>query len=493
MDVAPKDFISSIAAISPGKPALIFKDQVLTYKELDEKINVASQIFKKQGVTKGSVLAFLYGNSFEFWIGFFAAIKQGAVVFPVFPKLSLPEIQFLLRQIKPDFLFLDSSKTPLEKDFLAGLVGQAFSFKVTENLDLEITELIREENFISPLFNPAGNNLLLMTSSGTTGRPKLMFLDEEYVYNMTFAALEGFQTDENHVSLSLAPPQHFIGIVLPLSAWRQRTTVVLVDEVVPDYVLKTIEKHQVVLTVATPFVLSILADVFNSNFNISSLKKCISGGSPLSKKIYDTFTSKTKLPLHQGYGSIEAGLVATKLDDGQFEENFGGSVSRLSKVKIFSDGHQELDTGEVGIIAVSGPVVIKGYVGDPALNTKVFVGDYILTGDRGYLDNSGKLYILGRSDDVINIAGKKVDPVEVENVLNSFPGVKESAIFGFSDNENTFIKALLVTSADTDLTQLQQFCHDNLSSHKVPKIFKVVHSLPKDKLGKTIRKQLPEL
>lgn len=490
MDVAPQDFITQAAEVFPNKPAVIFKDQTLTYLELNSQIEKTYEIFKNVGIKKGSVVAVLSENSLEFWVSFFALLKCQAVSFPVSPSLSLPEIQGLIGAVKPDFLFFNRQKINIEENFFAGVAGQVFSFNFDKELTVNL--ISKEKGFTSPLYNESSDNLMIMTSSGTTGRPKMMFLDEEYLYNMTFAALEGMRTDEDHISLSLAPPQHFIGIVLPLSAWRQQTTVVLIDEFVPDYVLKTIEKHRVVLTVATPFVLSILADVFNDNFDVSSLKKCISGGSPLDRRVYDKVTSKMKVPLHQGYGSIEAGLVATRLDSEEFEENFGGTPARLIDVKIFDDQGQELASGQTGNVAVAGPTVVKGYIGGEKVNEKFFIDKYFLVGDRGYLSEDGKLYVVGRNDDVINIAGKKVDPVEVENVLTSHPEVKESLVFGHNSLSTQIVKSLVVVASGSAVTPeiLYKYCSQYLSSYKIPKDFEFVDALPRDRMGKVVRKNL---
>ncbi len=226
--------------------------------------------------------------------------------------------------------------------------------------------------------------------------------------------------------------------------------------------------------------------------DISSLKLVISAGAPLSEHIFRAFHSKFGIYPRQLYGSTETGVISINLGD-SIEERFG-SVGRAVKnveVLILDDNGQEVQSGQVGEIAVKSPSMTTGYYGLPEETAAVFKNGYYFTGDLGRIDPKGYIYIVGRKKLFINISGNKVDPGEVENVLTSHPLVKEAAVLGVSDDKGgELVKSVLVTEDDVESGEIMEYCSDRLAGYKVPRIVEFVNELPRSPSGKVLRERL---
>lgn len=487
--VSPKDFIANSAKKTPEKIAITFEGQSLTFAEFDTAIKKASQRFKKENMQPGSLVVLFMSNSIEFFVSLLAVLDNNAVAFPVSPKLTTAELKPFMGKAKVDFVIADKLKNLLKapKGDKSNL-GKVLLVKV-KNKKVKFKRLINNKKFVNDNKAPE-DKAMIMTSSGTTGTPKLMYLSKKYLYHTVKSAQDAYDLSDQDIALSLVPPQHIMGIAVPFSIFYLGATLHLVDDFNPGKILQKINDEKITVTMIAPFALSVLADLYNPDkYDVSTLQKCISGGSPLSEELYSKVRQRMNIPVQQAYGSIETSLTTFKMNQDIYEDNVGKVVIN-GELKIFGDDNEPLPQGEVGRVGVSSPTVIEGYL-NTKLNNELFIDKYFLIGDRGFLDQDNNLHLVGRTNFVINVAGKKVDPVEIENVLNTHAGIKESLAYG-EVRENTEVVKAFIVLQDNNLraTDIQEFCKISLSDFKIPKSITFIDVMPRNRFGKIQRSEL---
>lgn len=229
--------------------------------------------------------------------------------------------------------------------------------------------------------------------------------------------------------------------------------------------------------------------------NTSNLKVSISGGMPLNKKLANKWQFIVGRPIVQGYGLTECSPVvsAESYDIGEFSGSVGKPLTG-TKIKILDTNQQALGVGEIGEIAIKGPQVMEGYWKGEKYKYDIFTEDnYFISGDIGYLDEDGKIFIVGRAKDVIIVSGFNVYPDDVEQVLNQHPDVIESACIGIKDNvSGQSIKAFVVKKPKATLTKqtLIDHCETHLTHYKIPKTIEWIDKLPKSNIGKILKRKL---
>ncbi|MBW5289249.1 AMP-binding protein [Abyssogena phaseoliformis symbiont] len=233
------------------------------------------------------------------------------------------------------------------------------------------------------------------------------------------------------------------------------------------------------------------------NLNWSTLKIAISGGMSLDKNISDQWQSITGKPIIQGYGLTECSPVVSA--EGYQTNKFSGSVGKPlieTKIKILDKSHQALKTNEVGEISIKGPQVMASYWHKQALNQQVFTQDgYFLSGDMGYVDKQGRIFIVDRLKDMLIVSGFNVYPCEIEQVLNQHPDVVESACIGIEHEiSGQIVKAFVVkqTSSRLEKQVLIDYCKKHLAHYKIPRKIQWVDSLPKSNIGKILKRKLTD-
>jgi long-chain acyl-CoA synthetase len=230
--------------------------------------------------------------------------------------------------------------------------------------------------------------------------------------------------------------------------------------------------------------------------DLSSLRLVISAGAPLRAETFFKFHERFSVYPHQLYGSTETGVISINLcGGGEIEKRFN-SVGRPVKnvvVKVFGDDGVEVGAGVEGEIAVRSPSMTTGYYGLPEETARVFRDGYYFTGDLGFIDEAGYIYIKGRKKFLINVGGFKVDPEEVESLLSQHPDVLEAAVLGITDGlGNERVKAVIVARRPMDVKGVLEFMRGRIAEYKLPALVEFREELPRSPLGKVLKKYLSD-
>jgi long-chain acyl-CoA synthetase len=253
--------------------------------------------------------------------------------------------------------------------------------------------------------------------------------------------------------------------------------------------LKLLDKERVTIFAGVPFMFDSFIES-STSVDLSSIRICYSAAATLSEKTSKTFRDKFGIPLRDHYGCTELGAMTIELDSNP--EQLRQSVGRALKgvhIKIIGSDGQELPPGDAGEIVVRCRAMTRGYLGMGEVDNTAFSDGHFCTGDLGRLDEDGRLYLLGRKKNIIDVVGQKVSPVEVEDVLLKHPAVRDSIVIGVPNpNGNAqIVAAYVVCDGDCTVEDLFSFCHERLANFKVPQIIEFISSVPKNNLGKAPR------
>jgi long-chain acyl-CoA synthetase len=334
---------------------------------------------------------------------------------------------------------------------------------------------------------------VLLYTSGTTGRPKAVALSEENMLACIDGCKQATGFDDTEVMLAVLPLFHAYGLtistLLPLTTGA---SVVVPDKFIPRQILQLIEKHRVSTLIAVPAQYRVLTKE-PTPVDASSLWLCIAGAERLPERIAQEFQERFGHRLVQGYGTTELSPVVAFSPP---EDNAPGSVGRPLPnitVTIRGDDDEILETGQIGEVCVSGPTVMLGYLGDPALTAQKVRNGVLHTSDKGYLDADGFLFLLGRADDLVKVSGEKVYPSEVENALETIEGVEEAAVIALPDEKHgARLHAFVQLHPGAELTDvaLRAALRELLENYKVPRSYSFVPQMPRTLTGKTDKRAL---
>ena len=487
MKTVPELFISAVNKFS-SSDAVMEGGKRVSYEELGRLVNKFSSYLTSLGIKKGDKVITLLPNSIEFVVSFFGIAQLGAVSVPVSTAFKKQEIQFFIEHSGASLVLTDEGFAELLKDS-ASESGTLVTVVKEDSSDWQKSDEIQLDfDCIRP-----EDEAIYLYSTGSTGKPKRVSRTHTNLIALADNHTQTVGWNESDRVLFTIPISHTYGFGNFISSIKIGAAIVTLGEFNRHKVLDLVEKESVTIFPAVPVMLDALARThIKEPGDISSLKLVISAGAPLSEHIFRAFHSKFGIYPRQLYGSTETGVISINLGD-SIEERFG-SVGRAVKnveVLILDDNGQEVQSGQVGEIAVKSPSMTTGYYGLPEETAAVFKNGYYFTGDLGRIDPKGYIYIVGRKKLFINISGNKVDPGEVENVLTSHPLVKEAAVLGVSDDKGgELVKSVLVTEDDVESGEIMEYCSDRLAGYKVPRIVEFVNELPRSPSGKVLRERL---
>jgi long-chain acyl-CoA synthetase len=323
----------------------------------------------------------------------------------------------------------------------------------------------------------------MIYTAGLTGKPLGAVLTHGNLISQSTLLKTLFGATPEDKALCLIPLFHSFGAVANmLNPILLGARVVMLDAFSIDSIFKTIEAEKITYTAAVPRVfLGMLLHEGAGNFNISSMKFCVTGGSAMPPAYMPQFEKKFKVRLREGYGLTEASPVCsvTRLDMEQKPGSIGIPIPGL-QARIVDDTDRDLPRGEIGELIVKGPNVMKGYYKDEAATALVLRDGWLRTGDLALIDADGHIFLKGRKKRMIITSGFNVYPREVEIVLNMHPAVQEAKVIGKSDlMRGEVVKALIVKKegAPADDKAILRHCRTYLSSYKIPREIEFVDRL----------------
>ncbi|MGH6918276.1 MAG: long-chain-fatty-acid--CoA ligase [Geminicoccaceae bacterium] len=530
-ELEPKPLFSVLdeaIAQFPERPCLDFLGRKSTYKEIGRLVDRAARGFQMLGVRKGVRVGLFLPNCTYYVVCFFAVLKAGGTVVNYNPLYAEREIARQIEDSQTSIMVTLNIKglypkvaprlhdtcletivvgsmgglLPWRQRTLFALLRQKEIADVAHDLHhVKFKMLIANDGHLAPVeIRPREDVAVLQYTGGTTGRPKGAML--------THAALHANTEQVRRWSVGTRPGQEKVVGVLPLFHVFGMTAVmnaslaagfeiILLPRFRLDELLKAIHHQRASAMMGVPTMYSAInGSALLERYDLSSLRFCISGGAPLPRPVQATFERRTGCSLVEGYGLTEAGPVCTINPFGAARK--AGSVGLPlpgTVVEIAAIDHPDrfLPQGQRGEICISGPQVMGGYGGHPEETAQVLRGGRLYTGDVGYLDQDGYLYLVDRIKDLILCGGFNVYPRMVEEAIELHPAVAEVAVCGVPDpHRGEIVKAFVTLRPGEALSaaELRAFLKDKLAPFEQPRQIEFRSELPRTFLGKPSRRSL---
>jgi fatty-acyl-CoA synthase len=500
----PDLWLEAKACDQPEKPAILFGERAITYRELWERIVRLAAGLSRQGLCPGDRIGCLTSNHSAFLETYFASSLIGAIFVPLDFRLAGPELRFQIEDAEPAALILGSTLEDLSGSFFRNLrtrmprIVKLQAGKEAGGLGYE--QLIQEVPFRhregpERAFSPEDPQLIMYTS-GTTGTPKGALLPYRKTLYNNLNAQSFFELDSNDAVLVPVPLFHSLGLnILSVPVLFQGGTVVLLERFEPEATLRAIGEHRVTFVGAVPTVYHRLLDHGLTRHDLSSLRFCFTAGAPIPISVIEEYHRRGIL-LKQGFGQTETSILCCL--DAQDAVRKAGSVGKPvvhAEVKVVNEGFEEVSPGETGEIVARGPIVMLGYWRRSEDTEKAFQGSWLRTQDLATRDEEGFVTLVGRKGDMYIRGGENVYPEEIERVYQSHPDVKEIAVIGIPDpdlGEVGLAFVVLREGAVWDEAAMKRHVRGKLSRYKTPQRFVRVTSLPLTVTGKVQKYKLRE-
>jgi long-chain acyl-CoA synthetase len=450
------DLLYANAESRPEHAALVHASERISHADLLDRVERLAQGLAARGIGPGDAVALVLPDGPAFAAAFFAVTGLGAVVVPLNPQFKTAEREFCLRSCAVREVISDE---------------RAVERLIEGHSRRPLERRSPEETFVYQF------------SSGSTGRPKRL----ARTHGQLWAEAESYDFVGPDDRLFCAIPLfHTYGMGCCLiTAVRHGATLVFLDDPHPfvlrrERALELLERERITVFPGVPLHFRYLADAA-TGADLSSLRLCFSAGTALPRETFDAFAARFGVPVRQLYGCTEAGTLTANLDPDPVAsfESVGTPVGHV-QVRI-----------EDGEIAVTSPAMTRGYSDMEDLNRRAFHDGWFLTGDLGRLDGAGRLCVTGRKKLLIEVAGHKVDPIEVEDVVLAHPKVREAVVVGVSAaGGEQSVKAVIVPDDTCGDREVIAFCRERLAGFKVPQVIEFREEIPRSPLGKVLRKYL---
>ncbi|WP_107101980.1 MULTISPECIES: class I adenylate-forming enzyme family protein [Streptomyces] len=525
--VTPADSVlhafRAAVARAPGRTALAYFDGRLSYRETDTLTDSVAGHLAARGIARGDRVAILLQNTPHFVLALLGAWKAGATVVPVNPMYKSAEVGHVLADADVTALICsDRAWEAYLRDTAAGspvrVVLTACQLDLQSRDDPRVLDFERlppaadaedllavaRKGLPAPAERTPGPSdvALISYTSGTSGTPKgAMNTHGNITYNAE-RQRTGAGIPEGSCYFALAPLFHITGMVAQVAACLANAgTLALTYRFEAGVVLDAFAEHRPAYTVgpSTAFM-ALAAHPSATRAHFESFALISSGGAPLPPALVEKFRAAFGPYLHNGYGLTECTAPCASVPPGQeapVDPDSGtlavGVPGPETVVRILDDGGREVPFGEQGEIVVRGPQVVPGYWNLPDATAGTFPGGELRTGDIGFMDTDGWLYVVDRKKDMINASGFKVWPREVEDVLYTHPAVREAAVVGVPDSyRGETVKAYvsLRPHAAADPGELAAYCKERLAAYKYPREVEILAELPKTTSGKILRREL---
>jgi long-chain acyl-CoA synthetase len=459
-----------------NKTAVIDGERSISYEQLISSAELLAASLKKAGVGPYDRVALRCKDSIEYIEASLAVLSLSAVMVPVAVEHTEEEVNGILESIAVHYLVFE--KGPYDNAGSDSLDLINFSQKEFRILNRgQQKEPDAEYYKINPAF--------IRFSSGTTGASKGVVLSHEAILDRTSAADKGLRiTQDDTVLWVLSMSFHFVVTILLFL--RRAATIVLCSNLFPESLIAGISRHKGTFIYASPFHYNALAHMESlSAESLQNIRLAVSTAMKLPENIAQGFREKSGIELSEAYGIIEVGLPFINLSPDESKRSSVGKSLPDYEVEIVNR-----DKDGVGQIYIKGEGMLDAYYSPWQNREGILKNGWFDTGDLGRLGPGGYLTIVGREKDVINFAGMKIFAQEVETVINNFPGVRESYVYGEDHaiyGQLPMAKIVLQDVAGLSTDDLKKFCYRKLAQYKVPKGFETVDSIPKTASGKIKR------
>ncbi len=492
------DWLRQRAASTPNRLALVCGADRLSYAALDIAVDTAASELQSRGVRAGQIVALLSGNSTAFVVAVHAVGRLGAVLMPMNLRLTPAELTFQLRDSGARHLLASAvpvgaqQAAPLQ---LASELLKALSTIVVHDLEALTAagDITTSAALLDARFDLAATHTIVYTS-GTTGTPKgAMLTFGNHFWSATGSAYNlGVREDDRW--LVVLPLFHVGGLAILLRSVLYGTTVIVHESFEAARANRAIDLDGITIVSVVANMLQRMLDERGDKPYPASLRCVLLGGGPAPEPLQRRCEA-IGVPVVQTYGLTEAASQVATLAPEDALAKLGSAGKPLfgTEVRIVDVTGQPCAAGDAGEIVVRGPTVSPGYLNRREESARAVRDGWLHTGDIGYLDDDGYLYVLDRRDDLIVSGGENVYPAEIEAVLQSHPAVAEAGVWGAdhvrwgqAPNAAVVLREGLATTPEL----LIEYCRERLAAYKVPSRIEFTYELPRNAAGKLLRSEL---
>ncbi len=508
------EFLTIASAIVPDRPATVFEGRRQTYAELQANVNRLANALSDLGVGPGDRIAILQVNCPEHVEVAFAAARLDAVFVPLNFRARPEELRFMINDSGPRVLFVGGRYTELVAS-LGGGIPSVERFVGLEGLADNWHDYGRllqgasdDERFPEA---DAHDVCVIMYTSGTTSFPKGVMLTHDSFSSYILSAVTPADPDIEERNILTVPLYHIAGVQSLMSAVYGGRTLIIQRQFQPDEWMELVERERADRAMMVPTMLKMLMD--HEDFgrrDLSSLRVITYGAAPMPfetvRRAVEAFPGTQFI---NAFGQTETAATITMLppDDHVLtgsEEEVATKLKRLTsigkplddvEVRIVDERGRTAPAGEVGEIVARGDRLMAGYWGQDDATRETIRDGWLYTGDLGYVDEDGYVFLAGRAKDFIKRGGEMISPEEVEQTLASHPNVEEAAIIGVPDDVwGERVRAIVVPREDgaVEEAELIEFCRQRLASFKKPESVVFIDELPRNALGKVLKRVLLE-
>lgn len=499
------DLIFTQAKKRGRKTALFVGDEKVSYKEIQQRADTLAAYLSNRGIKEGDRVALFMRNSAEFIYTIFAVSKLGAISVPVNTFLKEGELAYILEDSGAKALV---SSVIHDKVVSSNEVQEQVAFTIWEGgykgdspRHVAFETVMTFPQSVEEVAVDIDALAVIIYTSGTTGKPKGAMLSSKNIFSNTHGgALHVHASSRDRIVVFLPMFHSFtfaIGVIMPLYLGA---SLVVVQSLKPfSNIFKQVLLKRVSIFLGIPDVYNALVKAklpwYFMWFN--NVRIFVSGAAALQAKTLAGMQAKFKRStLLEGYGLSEASPAVCINPIHQQKAKSVGTALYGYEIKVVDDNLIELPRGEVGDILVKGDNVMLGYLNRPEATDETIIKGWLLTGDMGYIDEEGFLYIVDRKKDLVISKGINIYPRELEEVIDSFMGIASSAVIGLPDEKSGEIPIAYIELEEGIVSinevELKKYLRENLANYKIPRQIHFVDALPKNATGKVLKRELKE-
>ena len=509
------DFLNIATAICPDKTAIVFEGKRYTFSQLNERVNRLANGLIKLGVKKGDRVAFIQVNCNQCVETYFAVAKAGAIYLPLNFRAKEKEISYMLNTAEANTIIAGDRYIPI----IQAIQPECKDLKNVISIETKQEGMHYYEDLISSS-SPDDviteidddDTTILMYTAGTTGFPKGVMLSHTSFSSYMLENVTPADPDADDSNILTVPLYHVAGIQAMMAAIYGGRTLVMERQFEPEEWMTLVETEKANRAMMVPTMLKQLLDHENfKKHDLSSLRVITYGAAPMPipviKKALEEFPGVNFI---NAFGQTETASTITALGPEDHvltgtPEEIERKLARLASIgkpmanvemKVIDDDGKALGPNEVGEILARGPRAMSGYWKDEEKTANTIDKDgWVHTGDVGYVDEEGYYFLSGRSSDMIIRAGENISPEEMENAIREMPAVEDVAVIGVPDETwGEEPRAVIITKKGQTITEeeVMEHCRQKLASFKRPRSVMFVDDLPRNPLGKLLKKDIRE-
>ncbi|WP_223596691.1 class I adenylate-forming enzyme family protein [Pseudomonas sp. A-R-19] len=485
--------LSQSAMARPDSIALIYEGESITYAELMRRVDSVAEYLHGLGLRGGQTIAAFSQNRPEFVIFFYAAAKLGIVFVPLNFNLTALEVTYVLNHCEAKYLFRDDA--------------------AAASMDLDVPSVQLETLCIpevssEPASLPrdvdvdADSDVVIAYTSGSTGNPKAVAISHRATLNAALSLIELWGLSDKDTTVVAAPLGFLLGLSTATTVGLLAGMKVVINRRFhPAEVLDAFIEHQATIYNGVPTMFSMMLEYSEQqgkDYDLSGVRALICSGAPMPDELLNRFARRFQKPLQNYYGMTECYPLIGKYasDAVPFPSGAVGRIAPGANISVVGPQGQSCAPGEEGELLAQAPSTLTRYHKDPDLTQLAFTNGWFKTGDLGYIDERGYVFITGRLKEIIIRGGANISPVEVENTLLRHPEVVAAAVLGVPDKTYGEVPvAYVVRRAGSELSEASVITHaeKELAKFKVPAAITFCPELPLGKTGKVDKAQLRKL